>query len=55
MPISRPLNNITKKLSIDDFQIGDLLGKGAQAKVRIAFHKATGSIFSIKTIIRQKI
>ncbi len=55
MPVSKPSNIIFKKPTINDFDIGDLLGRGAQARVRIAVHKATGSIYSIKTIPRQKV
>lgn len=43
------------RLSMDEFEMGDLLGRGAQAKVRLAVHKLTRSIYSIKTIPREKV
>ena len=45
----------TSGLSIDEFEMGDLLGRGAQAKVRLGVHKLTRSIYSIKTIPREKV
>ena len=52
--LQKESNNINT-ISIDEFEIGDLLGKGAQAKVRMAFHKPTSSIYSIKTIARHRV
>jgi len=52
--LQKETNNINT-ISIDEFEIGDLLGKGAQAKVRMAFHKPTSSIYSIKTIARHRV
>lgn len=43
------------KLKLGDFEIGDLLGKGAQAKVRMAVHKLTRTIYSLKTIKKQSV
>lgn len=42
-------------MSLDEFEIGDLLGKGAESKVKFAVHKKTGFLVSIKSISRQKI
>mmetsp|Transcript_24480 Transcript_24480/g.58979 ORF Transcript_24480/g.58979 Transcript_24480/m.58979 type:complete len:519 (+) Transcript_24480:14-1570(+) len=39
-----------EKLTLDDFEVGRLLGKGAFGKVRLAKHKYTGATYAIKSL-----
>lgn len=48
-------NKISKELKISDFELGKDLGKGKFGCVRIAKHKKTGMLFSIKIINKQMI
>jgi serine/threonine protein kinase len=43
-------NKATKQFKLSDFEIGKNLGKGKFGKVKIAKHKKTGMIFSLKKI-----